>query len=327
MRARAIGPLFAAALAVVMLAVPTGSGRSQDGPATGAPAARAAGPGGGEGEEAGAEEPQPCERGQRPPVLLGGVENPFIREASGLAASRAHPGVLWTHQDSGSAAVLHAMARDGRHLGNYRLAGVEPFDWEDVALGPGRRGRDALYVGDIGDNSAVRDRITIHRVPEPDVDLAQESVDIDVPAFETFTLRYPDGPHDAEALVVDPRRGDLFVITKLPPVVYAARAPLRSGRLTRLGPLPMPAGAVAVVTAADATPGGEAVLVRTYFDVVRFPTRGRALVAAFRHPSERLPSPREHQGEAIAAGEDGYYTVAEGRSAPIWFSARCDRER
>jgi hypothetical protein len=266
-----------------------------------------------------------CREGYAAPVEAGALENPFVREASGLAASRRHPGVLWTHQDSGHAPVLHALGRDGAHLGNYRLPGVEAVDWEDVALGPGDGERDALYVGDIGDNGGRRASIVVHRVPEPDVTPGQAPVDVDVPAHESFELRYPDGPRDAEALVVDPRRGDLYVVTKLPPEVYVARAPLRSGRrLRRLGPLRLPAGVVPVVTAADAAPAGDAVLVRTYFDVVRFaPRAGRPFWTAFRTEGRPLQAPREHQGEAIAATADGFFTLAEGFRPPLWFARAC----
>ncbi len=50
---------------------------------------------------------------------------------------------------------------------------------------------------------------------------------------DTLTLRYPDGPHDSEALMVDPRSGDLYVVVKHlaggPAAVYRAPAGLRAG--------------------------------------------------------------------------------------------------
>ena len=65
-------------------------------------------------------------------------------------------------------------------------------DWEDIAI-DGK----TIYIGDIGDNAAVRPSIVVYRVTEPA--LTAKSVNA-----TTFTLRYPDGPHDAEALMVDP---------------------------------------------------------------------------------------------------------------------------
>lgn len=268
----------------------------------------------------------PCRYGYSAPTEAGAIENPFVREASGLAASRRHPGVLWTHQDSGSGPVLHALMRDGSHLGNYRLA-VDAVDWEDVALGPGpSRDQDALYVGDIGDNHGRRASIVVHRVPEPEVTPGQAPVDVVLPSHETFTFRYPNGPRDAEALVVDPERGDVYVVTKVPPEIFVARAPLRRGirRLRRVAALTLPDGVIPVVTAADATPGGDAVLVRTYFDVVRFPRApGRPFWTVFRAEGHALQAPIEHQGEAIAAAVDGFFTVAEGLRPPLFFARTC----
>ncbi len=34
-------------------------------------------------------------------ALTGTLHSPRVKESSGIAASRAHPGVLWTHNDSG----------------------------------------------------------------------------------------------------------------------------------------------------------------------------------------------------------------------------------
>ena len=89
---------------------------------------------------------------------------------------------------------------------------------------PGRRpnGRPLLYVGDIGDNASRRASIDVYRVPEPRVGAAASA-----PAAR-LRLRYPDGAHDAEALLVDPLRGDLVIVTK---VLGAARAYRASARL------------------------------------------------------------------------------------------------
>ena len=70
------------------------------------------------------------------------------------------------------------------------LAGAEAVDWEDIAI----RGR-TLYVGDIGDNLAVAAGSPSTASP------SAGRGDTRAP----IVLRYPDGPHDAEALLVDPR--------------------------------------------------------------------------------------------------------------------------
>ena len=51
---------------------------------------------------------------------------------------------------------------------------------------------------------------------------------------DALRLRYPDGPHNAEAMLVDPRTGDLVIITKVatggPAGVYTAPGGARAGR-------------------------------------------------------------------------------------------------
>src|SRR4029453_5639370 len=56
-------------------------------------------------------------------------EAPRIQESSGLALSRRHPEVLWTHNDSGDRPRLYAVGADGRTLATRALAGVQARDW------------------------------------------------------------------------------------------------------------------------------------------------------------------------------------------------------
>src|ERR671936_3018212 len=149
----------------------------------------------------------PAAAGERAEVLLR-IDDPRVVESSGLVASRRHPGVLWTHNDSGDASRLFAVGRDGRVLATLRLAGVRARDWQALALGRDDRGAPALLVGDIGDNQGVWPWVTVYRVAEP-----ARLRDAAVPAAR-FRLRYPDGPRDAEALLVDPRGNRLYVASK-----------------------------------------------------------------------------------------------------------------
>ena len=129
-----------------------------------------------------------------------------VRESSGVAASREHSGVLWTHNDSGGEPEVHAVDPTGRLLGRVRLTGAENKDWEDIALGPCPSG-ECLYIADIGDNRGSRKDVEIYRIPEPDLNAPAG------PRAERFRVRYPDGPRDAEALFLLPS-GELFVISK-----------------------------------------------------------------------------------------------------------------
>jgi hypothetical protein len=131
------------------------------------------------------------------------VRIPDLPEASGVAVSRRSPGRLWAHNDSGD--MLVALDTGGAVTGRVRVSGARVDDWEAVAVGA-CPGGSCIYIADIGDNGAKRKRITIHRVPEPS---NEDSVAVE----ETFHATYPDGAHDAEALLVAPD-GGLFIVTK-----------------------------------------------------------------------------------------------------------------
>ena len=207
-------------------------------------------------------------------VRTGTFAETDLKESSGVAASRAHPGVLWTVEDSDNDPVVFATDTLGRALGRIEIGGAANTDWEAVALGACPAGH-CLYIGDIGDNLARRRRVTIYRLPEP----APAAAGTQLPA-ESLSIAYPDGAHDAEGLFVT-GEGTLVIVTKgRNEPVQAFRVPAaawRTGRATAepLGTLPIttdrPSGRL--VTDAALSPDGRAIAVRTYRDIYFF-TRG-----------------------------------------------------
>ena len=155
-----------------------------------------------------------------------------------------------------------------------------------------------------------------------------------VPDIDTLNLTYPDGPHDAEALMVDPVDGDLVIITKDWTLagssgVYRAPGDLADGstsRVQRVATLTEPPATL--VTAADVSPDGSIVAVRSYVtsgstDGLRVSRCGPRSLA---EPC-RAPVPTELQGESLGFAADGtaYLTLSEGkqpvlhRTAPSCF--------
>ena len=251
----------------------------------------------------------------------GTVAAPAIAELSGVAASRVTDGVWWVHNDSGDSARVFAVGGDGRDLGEYALAGASAVDWEDIAVGPGPvAGGTYLYVGDIGDNAKARGAIQVYRVPEPTVVLTPVAPPPQtLTGVATLTFVYPDGPHDAEALLVDPTSGELFIVTKEPlgtAQVFRAPANLTAGSTTTLASVAtLSLGIGGAVTGADVTPGGDVVGLRTYFAVVLFPrVAGSPLAQSFSQPSCQGATASESQGEALGFTRDGrgYVTASEG---------------
>ncbi len=135
------------------------------------------------------------------------IDDPRITESSGLAASRLHPGVYWTHNDQDTGPYLYAVdGGTGRTVARIALSGVgTPRDIEAIAIGPGNR----IFVGDIGDNDGVTwPYVWIYELPEP-----AELRDATVRATQ-YTVTYADGPRDAESMVVHPRTGRVYIIDK-----------------------------------------------------------------------------------------------------------------
>jgi len=250
---------------------------------------------------------------------MGRVSGDQVLEASGLALSRRQPGVLWTHNDSGDTARVFALDSTGQVVGEVQIAGANAHDWEDMAVGPGPDGGDALYMGDIGDNGSSRDDIHVWVVPEPEA--------IDGTASATgIRLHYPDQAHDAEALLVDPLSGDLYIITKIidgHSLVFRAAAPLGAEMtLEQVADLAL-AGrdgiSVPLATAADVSPDGSCVYLRTYGDVVAWERDpATPLHEAFAGTLLSMAAAAEPQGEAIAAADFGYWTLSEGKGAMLY---------
>ena len=143
-------------------------------------------------------------------VLAASFTSPEITESSGLVASRTHPGVVWTVNDSGNAPALHAATEDGSHLARYRIAGVFNRDFETLDIME-RNGVPTLVVGDTGDNRARRKDVRLIGVPEPNPLKIQTGTLI--PSF-LLPFRYPDGATDVEAMAVDETAGRFLLMTK-----------------------------------------------------------------------------------------------------------------
>lgn len=265
------------------------------------------------------------------PTKLGDLKDPAIKESSGIVASRTNPGLYWTHNDSGDGPFIYAFDARGERRGVWRVTGAAARDWEDIAAGPGRlRNRHYLYIGDIGDNNGRRSEIVVYRVAEPAIAAADARVTKARPRLtetaEAIRLRYPDGAHDAEALLVHPVSGDLYIITKkafAKPGVYVVRAPLnptRTTTMTKVAELNIPGIFGGIITGGDISPDGRRVALCDY-------TRGYELVlpagAAFdtiwKQPLQRFALGNRKQGEAVAYRLDGRALLAtsEGAGSPL----------
>lgn len=260
------------------------------------------------------------------PAQLGTVGEGALAELSGLAASRAQPGVLYAHNDSGDSARFFALSETGKPLGTFVLRGAGAVDWEDMAIGPCATGT-CLFFADVGDNSKVRSGYAVYRVSEP-------SVSVDAPAgtveveYERLSFVYPQGERfNAETLLVHPSTGALYVATKdelgAPSTVFRIPDVADGGvaEAERVAELSVPSASDAPLTAGEIHPCGDRLLLRTYTGLflVTQP-EGAPFEEIFTAPPQGVPFAQEFQGEAVAWRWDGhgYLTAGEWPSAAIW---------
>ncbi len=245
------------------------------------------------------------------PVAVKQILNPSLEEISGLAFSHRHPNLMYVHTDSGGEAAVFMMDSLGNEKGKLTLSGVKNRDWEDIAVGPGPDGKSYIYLGEIGDNRAVYDEISIVRIPEP-LDPAGDAEMV----AEKIILTYPDGPRDAESLLVDPRSGNFYIISKrdsLNTVYFLAADRFGEGRavLEEVAKLPFTNS-----VAADISQDGNKILIKSYFKVYYWERGGhKTIVEALSGKPLELPYIPEPQGEAIGFQPDGeaYFTISEKR--------------
>ncbi|MGW2085633.1 WD40 repeat domain-containing protein [Streptomyces sp. NPDC001880] len=219
------------------------------------------------------------------------IEDPRITESSGLAASRAHPGIYWTHNDSDDGPYVYAVdSRTGKTVATITMKGVgEPRDVEAISLGPDGN----LYVGDIGDNlNGSWDHVWIYRFPEP-----KQLGDATVDAAQ-FDVKYADGPRNAEALMVHPVTGRVYIASKNEDGggLYEGPAKLTTGTTNvfrRVGEVPW-------VTDGAFSPDGKELVLRSYFSA-----RGYAFENGRLGADHAIGAPVQGQAESVTYTADG----------------------
>lgn len=240
------------------------------------------------------------------------IKDPRITESSGLAASRAHPGVYWTHNDSGYGPQIYAVdSRTGETVATLTLQGVgKPRDVEAISIGPDGN----VYVGDIGDNlNGTWDHVWIYRFAEP-----KQLKDATVRATQ-FTVKYADGPRDAESMMVDPRTGRVYIASKNENGggLYEGPAELTSSgtnTFRRIGEVPW-------VTDGAFSPDGKELVLRSYFSARAYTWKNGRL------GTERpVSAPFQRQAESVTYTADGSALMfgSEGQQSEV---ARVDLDK
>ncbi|KAH3811979.1 uncharacterized protein LOC127835341 [Dreissena polymorpha] len=255
--------------------------------------------------------------------IVGTVGSHHIVEASGLAASRKNPGLLYTHNDHGYDAEIFVITTTGHRQSTITLAGITHNDLEDIALGPCAAGSadDCLYIGDIG-NAGGHARNNVYRIREPS-DLRHDTT---IHVSDGDKLEFKWNETDCETLMVDPN-ANLYIISK---------APNGRGIIAQLPTSAWGTGTrVAISSTAylnidsthndpvggDISPSGNRVLLQAQESVYYWDIKAEHdYLSVLQTPGVKLPYIREPKAQSIcwSADEHGYYTLGEGQDQPLY---------
>lgn len=252
-----------------------------------------------------------------------------VHESSGLAASRLRKDqAFWTHNDSGDRPRVYAFDPEGRDLGTFDVTGAGANDWEDMASFRLEK-KAFLLLADVGDNARRRKSCQLYIVREPSLPpppaagkkIKPRRGELKVVVKITFT--YADGPHDCEAVAVDPVGKSIFLATKDNPFrakIYRLPLPTKSPK-EPLTARPIAQLPVILATGMDLSPDGRRAVIVNYAAAYEYVRKGdEKWKAAFARLPRSIPVPPRRQGESIAYGADGrsLYLTSEKTPTPLF---------
>lgn len=261
-----------------------------------------------------------------PARRLSELTDKKLDEVSGLAASIANPGFLWTHNDSGNPPVVYLIDEDLRIRLACRLKGVRNRDWEDITVGPGPDPEKRyVYVADIGDNNANHKLKFIYRFEEPV--LGNQSGEITITSFDKIVFRLEDGEKDTESVMIHPETKNIYLVSKRekPVYVYELAYPYAPGdTLVARKVISLP---LTQIVASGFSPGGDEIVMKNYDNIYYWNLNDRPIELALQDKPALLNYTEEPQGESIAFKLDGsgFYTLSEklkGEKTYLYFYPR-----
>jgi len=265
------------------------------------------------------------------PEIVGEIKSKEITESSGIAASRCNTDVFWTHNDSGDEAFLFALNAKGEKLGTFRVSGAKNHDWEDIAAFQNEKGECFLYIGDIGNNTRIRDIFTIYRVKEPEISGADKNSSKKNPSktekVQAIKFEYPDLHRDAETLMIHPNTGDIYILSKRlsdSAGVYKLSnnySLQKTNKLEKLADFTVPAIPNGFLTGGDISPDGLRVVLCDYFNAyeIVLPEKTKKFDEIWKQKPLIIELGKREQGEAVCYSADGkaVFATSENKNSPI----------
>lgn len=247
-----------------------------------------------------------------PSVTSGEISDSKLVEASGMVASRINTGHFWIINDSGNDPKLYLINENGATVHSYWIDGVTNTDWEDLSIYQDKSsGKTQLFIGDIGDNLAIRKCIKILAFEEPTFINLDDTI---ISTYNTYFFKYEDSARDAETLMIDPTTSKMYVISKREENVGIYEAPshltnMDTMKLSHKGTLPFHN-----ITSGDISLDGSEILLKNYNAIFYWEkVNDETFIQAISKGHELLNYKPEPQGESICWGieKDGYYTLSE----------------
>ncbi|MFI5955350.1 hypothetical protein [Cryptosporangium sp. NPDC051539] len=278
-----------------------------------------------------------------PPSTRCTVTDPRLDQISGMAADR---GALYVVNDTAPVTVWQVDALNGRcravrqtiltlprahdPAAALRGSGERSVDIEDVGVAAD----GALWLADTGGNTSPRPAVSLYRwVPGRTLDSARAGIPVTrqnpvpaVNAVSRYDLRYPDGTHDVEALLVT-LAGQIVLVGKTSSgvaPVYQAQLPLepvttlrRAGSLDLRPLLPGRPAVALAITGGAVSPDGVHFALRTHGAALEWDAPDGDVVRALRNGvPRRFALDRAPQGEAITYTDDGSALLTAGEQIP-----------
>jgi hypothetical protein len=126
---------------------------------------------------------------------------PTVHRSPPVVVSRTQRNLLWVLAPVGDETEIYAADTSGRDLGTWRLDPALYTEWTALALGRCDR-KTCLYVGDLGDSLRRRGTVQVYRFEEPLLAFDRIPRTYGITGVQKLVVGYPDGAHDARALVV-----------------------------------------------------------------------------------------------------------------------------
>lgn len=227
--------------------------------------------------------------------------DPRITESSGLVVGRDDDDLAYTVNDSGNASMVFAVQLSSGKTVGTATAGVNFVDAEALSVDSA----STLWIADTGDNNRMRNDVALYALPEFGATQVQALA-------KRYPLVYPEGPRDVEALVINPRNDQKFLLTKglMGGEVFEVPEELKQGEPNRV--TLVDAVVPAMITDAAFTPDGRYVVARNYI-------KANVLDAATWKTVDSVRLPLAQQGETLAMEPSGtsFLVGSEGAGAAI----------